>query len=220
VADIEPTARSGRAEQPDPQPTTARAKLPVPDNWDELEVAVSQCDRCALAQGRKQAVFGVGAHDARWLLVGEAPGAEEDRRGEPFVGRAGKLLDAMLEALRVEREEVFITNIVKCRPPGNRDPEPREADACRAYLDKQIEWIKPELILALGRVAAQNLLGVDTAVGRLRGRVHQGPHATPVVVTYHPAYLLRTPIAKRKVWEDLKLALATASPVVAGSVET
>jgi DNA polymerase len=195
---------------------SASREMPGASSWSELETAVSQCERCALSQGRKQAVFGVGAHDARWLLVGEAPGAEEDRRGEPFVGRAGKLLDAMLEALHVKREEVFITNIVKCRPPGNRDPEPEEAEACRAYLEKQIEWIQPELILALGRVAARNLLDVDTSVGRLRGRVHQGPHATSLVVTYHPAYLLRTPMAKRKVWEDLKLALASAAPVVAG----
>jgi DNA polymerase len=146
------------------------------------------------------------------MLIGEAPGAEEDKRGEPFVGRAGKLLDAMLAALGLTRGDVFITNIVKCRPPGNRDPAPEEAAACRDYLTAQIEGVAPTLILALGRVAAQQLLGVETPVGRLRGRVHEGPGNTPVVVTYHPAYLLRTPIAKRKVWDDLKLALATAAP--------
>lgn len=180
--------------------------------WSDLEQAVSHCECCALAGGRKQTVFGVGAHDARWMLVGEAPGAEEDRRGEPFVGRAGRLLDAMLGALAVGRQDVFITNIVKCRPPGNRDPKPEEAAACRPYLDRQIEWIAPELILALGRVAAQQLLGASGSVGRMRGHVHAGPGGRPVVVTYHPAYLLRRPIAKRKVWNDLKLALAVAAP--------
>lgn len=191
---------------------SASAEQAMYSNWPALEQAVSQCTRCALAQGRQQTVFGVGARDARWLLVGEAPGAEEDKRGEPFVGRAGTLLDAMLGALGVERNEVFITNIVKCRPPGNRDPKQEEAKACHPYLKKQIEWVAPELILALGRVAAQQLLGVDTPVGRMRGRVHDGPCGCPIVVTYHPAYLLRTPIAKRKVWEDLKLALTTAKP--------
>ncbi len=184
-------------------------------DWDSLESAVAACTRCALAAGRTRTVFGVGARDARWMIVGEAPGAEEDKRGEPFVGRAGKLLDAMLAALGLARGEVYITNIVKCRPPGNRDPQPEEAAACRPYLSAQIGWVNPALILALGRVAAQNLLGVETPVGRLRGRVHQGPNGRQVVVTYHPAYLLRTPSAKQKVWEDLKLALAIASPRVA-----
>ncbi|MDN5864303.1 MAG: uracil-DNA glycosylase [Gammaproteobacteria bacterium] len=209
-----------RASQPDPLPLREPQSEVTPirggerrfSDWTELEQAVSTCSRCALSEGRRQTVFGVGARHARWLLIGEAPGAEEDRRGEPFVGRAGKLLDAMLYVLGLEREDVFITNIVKCRPPGNRDPRPEEAAACRPYLDKQIEWVAPELILALGRVAAQQLLGVDSPVGRLRGRVHEGPGERPVVVTYHPAYLLRTPIAKRKVWEDLKLAWTTAAP--------
>ncbi|MGH8161171.1 MAG: uracil-DNA glycosylase [Gammaproteobacteria bacterium] len=192
-------------------PDIPRATDESPD-WAALEAAVAACTRCALAGGRKRTVFGVGARDARWLLVGEAPGAEEDRRGEPFVGRAGKLLDAMLAALGLGRDEVFITNIVKCRPPGNRDPKPEEAASCRGYLDRQIEWVAPKLILALGRVAAQQLLGVEAPVGRMRGRAHEGPNGVPVVVTYHPAYLLRTPIAKRKVWEDLKLALATVAP--------
>lgn len=180
--------------------------------WRDLEAAVATCQLCALAAGRTRTVFGVGSRTARWMLVGEAPGAEEDRRGEPFVGRAGKLLDAMLAALGLARNEVFITNIVKCRPPGNRDPKPEEASACRPYLSRQIELLKPQLILALGRVAAQELLGVETPVGRLRGRVHPGPGEHPTVVTYHPAYLLRSPIAKRSVWADLKLALAIAPP--------
>ncbi|MGH8127579.1 MAG: uracil-DNA glycosylase [Gammaproteobacteria bacterium] len=174
--------------------------------WDELQTAVSSCTRCALAEQRHHTVFGVGARAARRMIVGEAPGAEEDRRGEPFVGRAGQLLDAMLMALGTCREEVFITNIVKCRPPGNRDPKPEEAEACQGYLLAQIEHVRPALILALGGVAAHQLLGVDTPVGKLRGRVHEGPGACPLVVTYHPAYLLRTPTAKRHVWADLQLA--------------
>lgn len=180
--------------------------------WAELEAAVAGCTRCALAAGRTRTVFGVGSRSARWMIVGEAPGAEEDRRGEPFVGRAGRLLDAMLGALRLGREQVFITNIVKCRPPGNRDPRPEEAQACWGYLSAQIELIDPALLLAVGRVAAQRLLGLEIAVGRLRGQVHEGPGGRPVIVTYHPAYLLRNPPAKRLAWADLKLALATASP--------
>jgi DNA polymerase len=139
------------------------------------------------------------------MLVGEAPGAEEDRRGEPFVGRAGKLLDEILRAVGLGRESVYITNTVKCRPPGNRDPAPAEMGACRAYLDRQIELVDPDVIVAIGKVAAQNLLGSDAPVGRMRGR----PHALggiPLVVTYHPAYLLRSPAQKRLVWEDLCLA--------------
>ncbi|MGA7966286.1 MAG: uracil-DNA glycosylase [Gammaproteobacteria bacterium] len=174
--------------------------------WDELQTAVAGCTRCALAEQRQHTVFGVGARDARWMIVGEAPGAQEDRLGEPFVGRAGQLLDAMLAALGTRREEVFITNIVKCRPPGNRDPKPEEAETCQGYLLAQIAHVRPGLILALGRVAAHRLLGVDTPVGKLRGRVHEGPEACPLVVTYHPAYLLRTPSAKRQAWADLQLA--------------
>lgn len=200
------------SETPAPQRQSAVPATTEFADWSELEAAVAGCTRCALAKGRRQTVFGVGARDARWLLVGEAPGAEEDKCGEPFVGRAGKLLDAMLAALGLVRDEVFITNIVKCRPPGNRNPEPEEAAACSGYLAKQIEWVAPKLILAMGGVAAHNLLGVETPVGRMRGRLHQGPNDVPVVVTYHPAYLLRTPIAKRKVWEDLKFALATVAP--------
>lgn len=218
-----PKAASAAAPEPAPNPTRpppAAAPTPVPDpvppasvekgsdapSWDELEAAVAGCTRCALAEGRQHTVFGVGSRAARWMIVGEAPGAQEDRLGEPFVGRAGKLLDAMLAALGTRREEVFITNIVKCRPPGNRDPKPEEAEACRGYLLAQIEHVRPRLMLALGRVAAQQLLGVQTPVGRLRGRVHEGPGGCPLVVTYHPAYLLRTPAAKREAWADLQLA--------------
>lgn len=193
-------------------PATPASDATAPGNWSDLEAAVSGCTRCALARRRTRTVFGVGARSARWMIVGEAPGAEEDRRGEPFVGRAGRLLDAMLAAIGLARAEVFITNIVKCRPPGNRDPAPEEADACWPYLERQIELVNPALLLAVGRVAAQRLLGVETPVGRLRKRVHEGPGGRPLVVTYHPAYLLRTPTAKRAAWEDLKLALATATP--------
>jgi DNA polymerase len=141
------------------------------------------------------------------MIIGEAPGAEEDRRGEPFVGRAGKLLDEMLRAVGLDRGSVFITNILKCRPPGNRDPAADEAAACRDYLERQIEMIKPRLVLAVGRIAAQQLLHTDSPLGRLRGRAHSLTSGqVPLVVTYHPAYLLRSPSQKRKVWEDLCLA--------------
>ena len=173
--------------------------------WDELRAAVAACQRCQLHEGRTQTVFGVGNPAADWMVVGEAPGAEEDRRGEPFVGRAGQLLDEMLRAIGQQRGDVFIANILKCRPPNNRDPKPEEAAECRAYLDRQIELVAPRIILAVGRIAAQQLLGTDTPVGRLRGRVHQLGN-TPVIVTYHPAYLLRSPGQKRKAWEDLCLA--------------
>ena len=141
------------------------------------------------------------------MIIGEAPGAEEDRRGEPFVGRAGKLLDEMLLAIGMQRESVFIANILKCRPPNNRDPAADEAAACRGYLDRQIELISPQIIVAVGRIAAQHLLATDAPVGRLRGRRHQlSGSGIPVVVTYHPAYLLRSPTQKRKAWQDLVLA--------------
>jgi DNA polymerase len=153
----------------------------------------------------------VGSRSARWLVVGEAPGAEEDRQGEPFVGRAGKLLDAMLLAIGLRREEVFIANVLKCRPPDNRNPAPGEVAQCLPYLERQIALLKPSIMLAVGSVAAQNLLATDVPVGRLRGRVHNfGSARTPVVVTYHPAYLLRSPGEKRKVWEDLKYARSIA----------
>ncbi|HYW93384.1 MAG TPA: uracil-DNA glycosylase [Gammaproteobacteria bacterium] len=175
----------------------------------QLREAVAGCRACGLAQGRTRTVFGVGDPDASLMIIGEAPGAQEDRQGEPFVGRAGKLLDAMLRAMgRSRQHDVFITNIVKCRPPKNRDPKPEEADACAGYLRRQLELVRPRLILAVGRIAAQRLLQTDTGISRLRGRVHYyGPDAIPLVVSYHPAYLLRSPQEKRKAWADLKLAM-------------
>jgi DNA polymerase len=178
----------------------------MPD-WDDLRSTVAACTRCQLHQHRTQTVFGVGDRDADWMIIGEAPGAEEDRRGEPFVGRAGKLLDEMLRSVGLDRSSVFIANILKCRPPNNRDPAADEAASCRGYLERQIELIKPKLILAVGRIAAQNLLHSDAAVGRMRGQVHAlGSGQIPVVVTYHPAYLLRSPSQKQKAWDDLCLA--------------
>jgi len=176
-------------------------------DWDSLELAVRECRRCALCGTRTQTVFGVGAREARLMVVGEAPGAEEDRQGEPFVGRAGQLLNSILRAAGFGREQVFIANILKCRPPSNRDPLPDEVGECLPYLERQIELVRPALLLCVGRIAAQNLLRTDVTIGRLRGRIHRLPSGLPVVVTYHPAYLLRSPGEKRKVWEDLKLAL-------------
>jgi len=175
--------------------------------WDEIRKAVSTCQKCDLHRTRTQTVFGVGSETAELMIVGEAPGAEEDRRGEPFVGRAGKLLDEMLRAMGLDRQTVFIANVLKCRPPGNRDPHADESSQCRAYLDRQIELIKPKLILVVGRIAAQLLLGTDAPLGRLRGQVHKiGAAEIPVVITYHPAYLLRSPSQKSKAWQDLCLA--------------
>lgn len=184
-------------------PVQSAARL----DWDELQAAVAACTRCALAAGRTQTVFGVGKRDAEWMIVGEAPGQEEDRQGEPFVGRAGQLLNSMLEALGLARQQVFIANILKCRPPGNRDPEPAEAAACADWLARQIELVAPRIILCVGRVAAQNLLGTQTPIGKLRGQPYRyGPREIPVVVTWHPAYLLRSPAEKRRAWQDLCLA--------------
>jgi DNA polymerase len=176
-------------------------------DWDALRDRVAACTRCELHATRTQTVFGVGNRAARWMFIGEAPGAEEDRQGEPFVGRAGQLLTSMLKALGLAREDVYIANVLKCRPPGNRDPRPEEARACRDYLERQIELVAPTLIVAVGRIAAQNLLGTDTALARLRGQLHAlGARRWPVLVTYHPAYLLRSPGEKRKAWQDLLLA--------------
>jgi DNA polymerase len=179
-------------------------------DWESLRDTVSACTRCELSQSRTNTVFGIGNPDADWLIVGEAPGAEEDRRGEPFVGRAGKLLDEMLRAIGQRREDVFIANILKCRPPNNRDPKVDECASCRPYLERQIELVQPRIILAVGRIAAQNLLGSDDPVGRMRGRPHQ-LDGIPLVVTYHPAYLLRSPSQKSKAWRDLCLAARLAA---------
>lgn len=171
---------------------------------------VSQCQACELHQTRKHTVFGEGHHKVDWLIIGEAPGADEDREGQPFVGPAGQLLTQMLRAIGLAREEVFITNILKCRPPNNRDPKVAEIHACHAYLVRQIQLLEPKIIICLGRVAAQALLQSELAIGKMRGQIyHLGRQQNiPTVVTYHPAYLLRSPREKRKVWEDLKLARA------------
>jgi len=179
-------------------------------DWPELRACVANCTRCDLSASRTNTVFGVGNTEADWLIIGEAPGAEEDRRGEPFVGRAGQLLDQMLIAIGQSRENVFIANILKCRPPDNRDPKPGEAAACREYLERQIELIRPKIILAVGKIAAQNLLGTDDPVGRMRGRQHD-LGGIPLIVTYHPAYLLRSPSQKHKSWSDLCLAARLAA---------
>ena len=190
---------------------TARIDAPaplveVPHDWTGLRAMVADCTRCKLCATRTQTVFGVGPEQATLMVVGEGPGADEDAQGEPFVGRAGKLLDEMLAAIgHSRRENTFIANVVKCRPPGNRDPEPDEAEACRPYLEQQIRLVKPRLIVALGRVAGQRLLATDQPLGKLRGPLHHyGPDRTPLFITYHPAYLLRSPREKAKSWEDLK----------------
>jgi uracil-DNA glycosylase len=191
-----------------PGPVDLRPLEPqVEQQWDSLRAEVLSCTKCSLHSTRTQGVFGVGNRRADWLIIGEAPGAEEDKQGEPFVGRAGKLLNAMLLSLGLPREHVFIANMLKSRPPGNRDPKPDEVAACLPYLMRQIALLKPKLMLAVGRIAAQNLLATDVPLGRLRGQVHTfGELNTPLIVTYHPAYLLRTPADKRKAWEDLKFA--------------
>ena len=200
-------SRTGPAPTAGLAPTAGSA--PASD-WDELRACVAGCTRCALSQSRTNTVFGVGNPDADWMIIGEAPGAEEDRRGEPFVGRAGKLLDQMLIAIGESRDNVFIANILKCRPPNNRDPKPDEAAACREYLEQQLALVRPKIILAVGKIAAQNLLGSDDPVGRMRGRDHEF-NGIPLVVTYHPAYLLRSPSQKRKSWADLCRAARLAS---------
>ncbi len=183
-------------------------------DWPELRARVAACTRCSLCTTRTQTVFGVGNPHAEWLIVGEAPGAEEDRQGEPFVGRAGLLLNSMLRAVGLAREQVFIANVLKCRPPGNRDPAPGEAAECMPYLEQQIALLRPKIMLAVGRIAAQNLLRTDVTLGRLRQQVHRfGSFQVPLVVTYHPAYLLRSPTEKRKAWEDLKFARGVCANV-------
>ncbi len=178
--------------------------------WDQLKQRVAECKQCDLHKTRSQTVFGVGDPSADLLIIGEAPGAEEDKQGEPFVGRAGKLLNAMLRAMGFKREQVFIANILKCRPPGNRDPHKDEEAHCQAYLARQVELIKPKAILAVGRIAAQHLLSSQEPLGRLRDKSHKY-NGLPLVVTYHPAYLLRSPDKKGKAWQDLQQALGLLS---------
>jgi len=177
--------------------------------WIELKQAVQGCVACSLHKSRTQTVFGVGDEQADWMLIGEAPGGEEDRLGDPFVGQAGKLLDNMLAAIGLKRgDNVYIANVLKCRPPGNRNPQPEEVEKCSPHLRRQIELIAPKLIIAMGRFAAQTLLGTDASIASLRGRVHA--HAgVPLIVTYHPAYLLRNLPDKAKAWEDLVFARKT-----------
>lgn len=178
-------------------------------DWAALQQRVQNCTLCSeLVASRTQTVFGVGDAQAQWLVIGEAPGADEDAQGEPFVGRAGQLLNAMLLAIGLQREQVYIANVLKCRPPNNRDPKPDEAANCEPFLLRQIALLQPRIILAVGRIAAQNLLKTDAPIGKLRGRVHRYGDI-PLVVTYHPAYLLRSPGEKRKAWDDLRLAVST-----------
>ena len=182
--------------------------------WPELRAAVATCTACKLCESRRNTVFGVGNEQADWMIVGEAPGENEDRQGEPFVGQAGKLLDNMLHAIGLTRDnstpdkQVFIANVLKCRPPSNRNPQPEEVAKCEPFLRRQVELVQPKIILAMGRFALQTLLQTDEPVGRLRGRVHRY-QGVPVIVTYHPAYLLRNLTDKAKAWEDLCLALDT-----------
>lgn len=193
-----------------PAPNAA-APREIPQNWEGLRAVVRDCTHCKLCKTRTNTVFGVGNSKAPLMIVGEGPGADEDAQGYPFVGRAGKLLDEMLRSIgryrgeAVPEKAVYIANVVKCRPPNNRDPEPDEVEACRPYLDQQIRLLKPKLIVALGRIAAQRLLSTDAALSKLRGPLYEyGPENTPVLVSYHPAYLLRSPGEKAKSWQDLK----------------
>jgi DNA polymerase len=196
------------------EPVVSRAGIDLME-WDALEKAVASCRACQLCDGRRNTVFGVGDRHADWMIVGEAPGENEDLQGEPFVGQAGKLLDNMLKALGLDRHhKVYIANVLKCRPPGNRNPEPLEVAQCEPFLRRQVELLQPKIILAMGRFAIQSLLGSPEPIGKLRGRAHQYM-GVPVVVTYHPAYLLRNLAEKSKAWADLCLALEVmrAQPV-------
>ena len=191
------------------EPVRKRAAISADDlsalDLDTLRNRVSRCTDCDLHTSRTQTVFGVGNHDADLMIIGEAPGVDEDRLGEPFVGSAGQLLGAMLKAIGLRREQVYIANILKCRPPGNRNPHVDEVLACQGFLQRQIDLVAPRLILSVGGVSAHSLLQTDEPVGRLRKRVHRYSEAeTPLLVTYHPAYLLRKPSEKAKAWEDLQ----------------
>lgn len=227
-----PPASLASAQSPEPDGASTATFTPTPVtrdavadmDWDTLTDTITHCQACGLCQGRQQAVPGTGQRQARWMVVGEAPGEQEDRHGLPFVGPAGQLLDAMLAAMRLSREsDVYIANVIKCRPPQNRNPAPAEVAQCQPYLRRQIALVQPGLILAMGRFAAQTLLaGVVPDVerlplGKLRGQVYMAA-GIPVVVTYHPAYLLRNPADKAKVWDDLCLAMHHAGhqPLVAG----
>lgn len=208
LGDLQKTATQVLTEDPlvlkaEEQPMQSDSK----QTWADLQNEVATCRKCALCESRTQTVFGSGMASSGWMIIGEAPGEREDRQGEPFVGRAGQLLTEMLRAIGLQRDDVFITNILKCRPPNNRDPLTAEVEACSDYLHRQIAWLKPKIILAVGRVSAQNLLKTDKTIGQLRGTVHS-LDGIPLVVVYHPAYLLRSPLEKRKAWQDLQLAIA------------
>ncbi len=212
VAPLAPPPTEGAAA------TEARVVRIANLDWGNFTADVAACVACGLAHTRKNTVPGVGDVHAEWLFVGEAPGSEEDAKGEPFVGQAGKLLDNMLAALSMKRGgNVYIANVLKCRPPNNRTPEPREIDACRPYLDRQIALLRPKVIVALGRSAATTLLGMDATIASLRGRVHRY-RGVPLVVTYHPAYLLRNLPDKQKAWEDLLFARRTLRDAAAAAV--
>ena len=211
LAPVEKPAATARPREAVPQnialPVVADVPFIPANTWPELKQQVRDCERCGLRAGCTQTVFGVGNEKADWLFVGEGPGADEDALGEPFVGQAGKLLDNMLAAIKLARgKQVFIANVVKCRPPNNRNPAANEIAQCLPYLQRQIELIQPKLIVALGKVAATNLLGEDVPLASLRGTLHDY-HGIPLVVTYHPAYLLRSPSEKAKAWQDLCFAL-------------
>lgn len=192
-----------------------KAEIDPDQAWAVLQQEISGCVACGLCKGRTQTVFGVGVMRARWMVIGEAPGEQEDLKGIPFVGRSGKLLDSMLAAVGHARDkDVFIANVIKCRPPGNRDPLPEEVAACSPYLMRQIALVQPEMILVVGRFAAQTLLGSDAKIGSLRGQRHEvtvDGRKIPVVVSYHPAYLLRSPQEKTKAWQDLRLAVTVGA---------
>jgi DNA polymerase len=220
----QPIKVAAKPASPPPAPAPDAAPGPRPEgveamDWPALEAAIAGCRACGLCAGRTQTVFGVGSRSSRWMVVGEAPGEQEDRQGQPFVGQAGKLLDNMLAAIGLSRQEggtdgaakqgVYIANVLKCRPPGNRNPQPDEVAQCEPYLRRQVALVKPRIIVAMGRFAVQSLLQTTEPIGRLRGRVHQY-EGVPVIVTYHPAYLLRALTEKAKAWQDLCLALKVA----------
>ena len=174
--------------------------------WPMIESQVSTCKKCSLHKGRNNTVFGDGNRNSDWFFIGEAPGKDEDLEGKPFIGRAGRLLTEVIFSMGLSREDVFIANILKCSPPDNRDPKPEEVKQCFSYLEKQIELVNPKIIVAVGRIAAHSLLGTDLPMGNLRGKIHGfGPSEIPTLIIYHPAYLLRSPSKKKKVWEDLQL---------------
>jgi len=211
--DLQPAAPEIARNTPSSSPVEAPPAKPVVpgftespiDTWPELEQSIQACNYCGLAEGCSRKVPGKGDRGASLMIIGEAPGRDEDLQGKPFVGRAGQLLDRMLQAIDIDPSSVYITNILKCRPPQNRDPKPDEISACARFLQAQIDLVKPQVIFAVGRISAQNLLNDTSPVGRLRGHQHQLPESDiPLLVTYHPAYLLRNPAEKAKVWQDLK----------------